>query len=85
VAEWTGRSHAWRRHRVARKERGGAGTSREVGKGQHGEERRLGLWQPRFVGCQMTGGFGLWSKLTWGFDPGKREGTLGIPGLQRGP
>jgi hypothetical protein len=36
------------------------------------------------VGCQMTGGFDLWSKLTWGFGPGKREGTLGDSGLPKG-
>jgi hypothetical protein len=57
-----------------RKGRGDAGTTREVGKGRHGEEGRLGLRQPGFVGCQMTGGF----------DPGKREGNLGDSGLPKG-
>jgi hypothetical protein len=66
VAEWTGRSRAWRRDQDARKGRGAAARSPEVGKARHGENEGLGLWRPGLLGCQMTVTFGLGLKTTWG-------------------
>jgi hypothetical protein len=52
---------------------------------RHGENKRLGLWRPGLSDCQMTWGFGPGRKPTGRFGPGKRGGSLGIMGSQRGP
>jgi hypothetical protein len=56
--------------RLARKRRGGAVATREVGKTRHRGKRGLGFRRTGLVGFQMTGRIYPGPKLMRGFGPG---------------
>jgi hypothetical protein len=56
-----------------------------VGKGRHGENKKLGLWHPGLLDCQTRGGLARGQNQRGGLAQGKGEDPWGITGSQSGP